>query len=179
MGLVVNLADAESPIRERMKLNKAELAEAFGMSPQAVDGWIRRGCPAVQRGARGTPWIFDVLEVARWRYAASDAAPAVNPDEMTPQDRKAWFDSEAKRRDLQERDRELVRAADLERAVATAFAGLSQELLSLPDRIERRCGLEPETVELIAQTIQQSMQSMSEQVASLTVPPLDEDADVR
>lgn len=48
-------------------VNKAELAQLFGRSVTAVDGWLRRGCPYVQRGSKSQNYQFDVAEVAEWR----------------------------------------------------------------------------------------------------------------
>ena len=52
-------------IPARRRANKAELAEWFDVSLNAITGWIARGCPVVQRGGVGTPWVFDLLEVAQ------------------------------------------------------------------------------------------------------------------
>ena len=41
-----------------MKLNKRQMAKAFEVTPQAIDGWIKRGLPYTP-GAPGVPAIFD------------------------------------------------------------------------------------------------------------------------
>lgn len=45
-------------------VTKSELAKRYGVSTQAVDGWIRRGCP---HGKTGRSYAFDPAEVAEWR----------------------------------------------------------------------------------------------------------------
>ena len=47
-------------------LNKSELAEKMGVSRPTVDGWIRRGAPAVQRGGKNGGWQFDLEAVELW-----------------------------------------------------------------------------------------------------------------
>lgn len=48
-------------------INRAQLAETFGVSLPTVDAWIRKGCPYVQKGGNGKPWQFRIQEVVRWR----------------------------------------------------------------------------------------------------------------
>ncbi len=169
MSEVVSL----SKVQQLRRLNKSELAEFFDVSVQAIDGWCRRGCPAVRRGAPGRPWVFDALEVARWKYEQSEAPGGVDPDDMTPQDRKAWYDSETRRRELQVMDRELIPASEVEQAVATAFAAISQGLLSLPDNIERRTGCSPEIVEAVEQVLHAEMVSLAERLQDLAPVEID------
>lgn len=84
--------------------NKSEVAEWFEVSLPAVNGWIRRGCPYVQRGGQSAPWTFDLLAVAEWRYSRdveASQAPS-DPDAMPPLDRKYWYEGEKIRRDVEE-----------------------------------------------------------------------------
>lgn len=61
--------------------------------------------------------------------------------DLTPRQRLEWYQSELKKRDLQERDRELIRSSELERTIANAFKTLSASLESLSDTLERQLGL--------------------------------------
>lgn len=170
-GLLLGLAMSEvvslSKVQQLRRLNKSELAEFFGVSVQAVDAWCRRGCPVVRRASPGKPWVFDALDVARWKYETNGAEGGIDPDDMTPQDRKAWYDSETRRRDLQIKDRELIPTPEVEQAVATAFAAISQGLLSLPDNIERRTGCSPEIVEAVEQVLHSEMVSLADRLQDL------------
>lgn len=163
MKQVVRLSKAQ----QLRLLNKGELAEFFGVSVQAVDGWCRRVCPVVERGAPGRPWVFDAVEVAKWRFGVPDAPEGVNPDDMIPTDRKAWYESETKRRALQVQDRELIPASDVERVVATAFSAIAQGLRSLPDNIERRTGCTPEIVEAIDMALDAEMEALADKLTEL------------
>lgn len=49
-----------------MIVNKAELADAVGVSLTTVDKWIPKGCPVKQRGGRGVSWEFELAEVIQW-----------------------------------------------------------------------------------------------------------------
>nr|WP_227176143.1 DUF1441 family protein [Marinobacter sp. CA1] len=156
-----------SKVQQLRRLNKSELAELFGVSVQAVDGWCRRGCPVEERGAPGRPWVFDALRVADWRFSKADQPEGQDPDTMTPQDRKAWYESESKRRELQVQDRELIPSAEVERVVATAFSAIAQGLRGLPDNIERRTGCTPEIVEAIEHTLDAEMEALADKLVEL------------
>jgi phage terminase Nu1 subunit (DNA packaging protein) len=157
----------------RLRLaNKAQIAEFFDVSVTALDGWIRRGCPVVKRGGRSEPWVMDALEVAKWRFAGAaddEDSETEDPKNMLPQDRKAWYESEIKRRDLQERDRELIPSADAERVVAVAFAAISQDLRAIPDNLERRGGVTGEVAEQVEAEIYKAMDSLADRLSVLGV----------
>lgn len=48
-------------------VNRAELADLFGVSLPTIDSWVRKGCPVVERGGRGREWQFHVSEIFNWR----------------------------------------------------------------------------------------------------------------
>ncbi len=47
-------------------MTKVELAAKMSVSPQAVDNWIRQGCPGEKRGRT---WNFDLYDVRQWYNA--------------------------------------------------------------------------------------------------------------
>jgi phage terminase Nu1 subunit (DNA packaging protein) len=49
------------------EVNRAELAEVFGVSAPTVTAWVERGCPYLAGGRKGRVWLFDTAAVARWR----------------------------------------------------------------------------------------------------------------
>lgn len=49
----------------RYRVNKHDLAAAFGVSTQTIDAWLARGCPKPQR--RGREQLFDLSSVLNWR----------------------------------------------------------------------------------------------------------------
>ena len=149
------------------KANKAEVAEFFDVSVKSVDGWVRRGCPVVTRGDKLVSWVFDLLEVATWRINGSRPGDDIDPETLPPGERKSWYDSETKRRDLQVRDRELIKSDEVERSVATAFAAVAQSIRSLPDRLERTLGLAPETVEAIGNAIDDNLDDLADRLSVL------------
>lgn len=73
-------------------VNRAELAELFGVSLPTVDSWLRDGCPFVQKGAKGREWVLESATVHRWlvERAVGDVATACDgpADAMTADDAK-------------------------------------------------------------------------------------------
>lgn len=149
------------------RANKAQIAEFFDVSIKAVDGWIRRGCPVLKRGSRSTPWVMDALAVAEWRFGGQSSAEDIDPDQMIPTDRKAWYESEKTRLLLQEKARELIPVGEVEVAIATAFSAIAQDLASLPDNIERRTGCSPEVVAALEDAIDAAREALADKLLVL------------
>lgn len=122
--------------------------------------------PAGMRGGHPVYALADVLPLL-CRPGIADAAGEIDPDRLAPSHRRAWYDSEAKRRELQKTDRELIPAAEVAQVVSTAFASIASELRSIPDHLERRGDATPEQAERIAQAIDAAMEVLADRLASL------------
>jgi hypothetical protein len=161
------MIDAAANIPEIRRANKAQAAQFFDITLPTLERWLREGAPVVQRGSRGISWILDLRQIAQWKYGSNIGPGGVDPDSLSPQDRKAWYDSEQKRRALQIQDRELIPVAEIERVISTAFSAIAQGLRSLPDNIERRTGCSPEIVEAIERAIDAEMRALAEKLSAL------------
>lgn len=145
--------------------SKSGCAEFFGVSLPTVESWVRRGMPTVQQGSRGVAWVIDLLAVAEWRFTGKAGDGEADPEEMAPSDRKAWYEGETKRRDLQVRDRELIPAGDVERVIATAFAALASDVWAIPDLLERRHGVSGELAGQVADALAPAMEALAGRLA--------------
>jgi phage terminase Nu1 subunit (DNA packaging protein) len=131
-------------------VNKAGVAVFFGVSPQSVDAWIRRGLPALERGTQGKPWRFDLLEVARWRFSPSaGTATEGDPDpaNMAPRERLDHFRALREQAKHEVEMRQLIPAAEFESGIANVIKPIATGLESLPDLLERDVGLTGAQVE--------------------------------
>lgn len=63
-----------------------------------------------------------------------------------------------------------VEVAAVEQATATALAAMAQTLRSLPDLLERRCGLQPAAVRLVGQVVDEVLASTAASLQAM-VPP--------
>lgn len=135
------------------------------MAPVSVDGWIRRGCPVLERGGRGKQWVMDVIAVSEWRFGVHVGGGDLDPEKLAPAERKQWYEGETRRRELQVRDRELIPSTEVEEAIITANAVVAQTLLSLPDNLERRAGLTPEQAEATEMAIHEAMHDLADRMS--------------
>ena len=136
-------------IPEKRKANKAEAAEWFGVSIPSIDGWLRRGCPYVQRGERGKQWVLDLHDMARWRFAGSDDQPEEDPEKLDPKARLDWYRGSTERDKWLERRKELVQVSDYERELGAVLKRVAMALETLPDVVERETGLPGAAIEVV------------------------------
>lgn len=128
------------------RANKSAAAEFFGVSIPSIDGWLRRGCPYIQRGERGTQWVLDLLAIAEWRFSGT-ASSDDDPEQMRPKERLDWYrGTEARIRYMQSVG-ELIPAAEYEKALSGALKSVAMTLESLPDVLERDAGIDGNAVE--------------------------------
>lgn len=144
-------------------------ADFFGVSPNTIEAWSRRGCPVAEKGGVGKPWCFDLHELARWRFSEQDhpTTPQVDAEEMCPADRKNWYEGEAKRLAIQETQRDLIPRADVERTVSTAFAAIAQGIRAIPDNMERRHGIAPAVAEQVEEMLFLELEALADRLAVL------------
>jgi phage terminase Nu1 subunit (DNA packaging protein) len=129
------------------KANKALLAAWFGVSVPTVDSWLRRGCPYSQRGDKGNPWVFDLMEVARWRFGhVATPGDDRSPEDLSPKERKDWYEGEKVRVGLEVEKGNLITLDEYRTEMARILKRVATTLETLPDTLERKCALAPEIV---------------------------------
>ena len=95
-------------------------------------------------------------------YRIRDAAPAiigaagrvnengaVDPDTLSPADRKHWYHAELAKMQVQTTARELIPAAEVEAGMAAMAKRMVQFLDTMPDQLERDAGLTPAQVDAV------------------------------
>src|SRR3954470_22098572 len=55
-----------SVLRPGRIVNRADLADFLGVSLPTIDGYVRRGCPFIERGSKGREWRFHSKAVVDW-----------------------------------------------------------------------------------------------------------------
>jgi len=134
--------------------NKAGAAGVFDVELTTLNRWIRKGCPVNKAGDRGKSWELDLLAVAEWHYGGQrSTGESKDPNDYSPTDRRAWFESELKRRELETVDRGLIESSELEPAIITAFARFSQSTQSIGDTLERRHGVTADIAEIVEKAL--------------------------
>ncbi|MBD5805339.1 hypothetical protein AZOA_47920 [Azoarcus sp. Aa7] len=122
--------------------------------------------PAGMRGGHPVYALADVLPLL-CRPGIADAAGEIDADRLAPTDRRAWYDSEAKRRELQVRDRELIPATEVGQVIATAFANIASELRAIADNLERQGEATPDQAARIERRIDVALDVLADRLSGL------------
>ncbi|GAA4879888.1 DUF1441 family protein [Ferrimonas pelagia] len=140
----------------------SKLAIAFGMDRRTVSKRLD-GAPAagVERGAK----VFKLAVAARALFGKSEAAgDQVDPDKLEPQDRLAYYKSERERLQYETEISQLM-PDPLHRAELAKFAKVMVlELETLPDKLERDCGLPPSAVSKVQTMVDDVRNAMAEAI---------------
>lgn len=75
-----------------LTLTKRATADALDVSLPTVDRWIARGCPVLERGAKGKPWQLDLAAVVQWlaeRRARGFGPPATRAKPSSARTRRS------------------------------------------------------------------------------------------
>ncbi|GHE88365.1 hypothetical protein GCM10016455_05620 [Aliiroseovarius zhejiangensis] len=150
-----------------IQLNRAEMADAMGITPPTLDEWIRRGCPAVQKGARGRPWIFNSAQVMRWREddvrAQSKGVEVSSKEELNR--RKLEAEVELVELELATATALVAPVEEFERAMQKGFAEVRSRLRGvLPARVAARVAAltgETEIKEVLREEIDEVLEALA------------------
>jgi len=118
-----------------------------------------------------------LLDVATWRITGQRTDADIDPDTLPPSERKAWYEGETRKRELQVRDRELIPAAEVEQVIATAFAAIAQDMRAIPDNLERRYGIAPDVAESVERGIFEAMDGIADRLSALSTVTAEEQAE--
>ena len=160
--------------RQIHRVNRGELADLLGVARTTVDAMVRAGMPVMERPGRGRPSAFDLLAVLRWRYEARTVAATEDPEALEPRDRKAWYEGESKRREIAERDMELIPATEAEAAVTAAHSAITSMVQAIPGDLQDRADLTAEQVQGARQIIGEALVDLTDRLQTfapgLTTP---------
>jgi phage terminase Nu1 subunit (DNA packaging protein) len=158
-------------------VNKRELGEVFGVSPQAIDGWLSRGCPFLKKGGPLVGYQFDTAAVAEWR-AEQRVAEAIGDkkpqDEENAELRKVSAEASLAELKLARELGQLVALDDVDRVWTSVLSVLRIQLLSIPSRIAaaaRETGSTEETRQVIESALHETLNDIA--ANGLTDNPLD------
>ncbi len=156
----------DKDIPEWRLANKAQAAEFCQVNAKTIDSWIRRGAPVVTRGGLGKAWKIDLLRLAEWRFGPGEEL-AVDPDpgHLIPTDRRAWYESEVRRRQLNDSDQRLVPRRNLETILPRAEALIGEHLEAMRELVESH--LTTEDAQVAADTFAELRSALNERLGEL------------
>lgn len=124
-----------------VEVNRAKLAEVFGISVDTVSAWIKRGCPVLHRGRKGVEWKFNTADVHRWQIEElTGVEGGVDPERPPPNmakesARRAQYEADLKELELRHKRGELIEMSVMLDVVRSEYATVRTRLGSLPGRL--------------------------------------------
>lgn len=159
-------------------LNRAQVADFFGVSLTTVDNWCRAGCPMVQRGKQGVAAIFNSAAVHTW-LVDTDVAQATGKgkpaDGGDSKERLLAAQAELAELELAKAKGEVVALPQVERALSNAFASVQAGMRALPARIARLIIGETDEVRFKSVMLKEIDQALSA-LATVDLAGSDDDA---
>ena len=131
--------------------NISRLAEAFGLHRDTVRKRLTEA-NVIPSGIRSGVSVYSLKDAGPAIFGERFAGAKSDPDDMQPQERRAWFQSENERVKLEVELRQLVRAEEAHKEMSRLAKAVASGLDSLSDMLERDAGLPPEAIELVEKT---------------------------
>ncbi|HBN2098611.1 TPA: DUF1441 family protein [Escherichia coli] len=128
---------------KNLTLNISQLAALSGVHRQTA-------AARLQRGHESNLKLYRVVDIVSAFLALP---PPVAEGEMDAHERKAWYQSERERLKFEQETAQLIPASDVRREFAIWAKAVVQVLETLPDILERDCGLQPAAVSRVQSII--------------------------
>lgn len=135
---------AAQSIQQGLLISISTASTAWGVSRDKIR--TRLGAAGVSPAElrKGNP-VYRLADVVR---AMSPSQSEIDPDAMTPFERKAHYQAQIERLKVETEAGQLIPVAEVQRTLARAFAAMAQLLDTIPDILERDAGVR--AVQLVA-----------------------------
>lgn len=121
---------------KQLTLNISQIAALSGIHRQTVSSRLKNLTPVNTNNSNLKLYALSDILTETMKVPAS-----IDSQEMQPQDRKAWYQSERERLKFEQEIGELLPASDVAREYAALAKAMIQVLETLPDILERDCAL--------------------------------------
>lgn len=142
-----------------MRVNVSQLADLVGMNRNLVSRRLRE-----LELVGGNGENLKLYELGPALQALLTPSMKEN-GEMSPQDRKAWYQSENERLKFEAASRELLPVEEVAREYASLAKAVVMVLETLPDILERDCALQPSAVIRVQRIIDDLRDEMARKIA--------------
>mgnify|MGYP000733881602 CR=1 FL=1 len=147
-------------MKDEYLFNITQLAEAFGLHRDTIRKRLNQvGVQAVCIRKNAALYLLKEAAPAITRQLSSNESE-INPDKLSPGERKAWFDSENARLNFEEACGNLCESHEVAKVFADCFKAIVNPLDSLPDLLERKANLSPEQIELVISQVDNVREEM-------------------
>jgi hypothetical protein len=140
-----------------------QLAKETGRARETVSKRLRDAgvAPAGKRAGYDVYRLTDAMQAL---YGSTESEATANPRDLPPLERRAFYQSENERLKVEVATGALVPAPEVEADYAAFVKLVAQFFDTLPDVLERDCGLTGEQVERVQEACDRVRQQMYEKV---------------
>lgn len=131
-----------------LKLNINQIAEVTRMHRQTVSQRLAGLQPAI--GSNAKLKLYSLRDLL---LAGLTEKMSVDVDSLSPNDRRAFWQAENERLKYEEKTGELIPASEVALEMGAMAKAVVQTLETLPDVLERDCGLQPKDLVRVQQVI--------------------------
>lgn len=136
---------------KNFRLNINQLAAMTDLHRQTITS--RLSNVPLAPGSNPKLKLYSVLDLLVVLLSRTADPAQIKVDEMLPPDRKAWFQSERERLKFEQETSQLIPASEVMREFSSMAKAMVQVLETLPDILERDCGLQPSAVSRVQSAI--------------------------
>lgn len=129
---------------KNFRLNINQLAAMTDLHRQTVAS--RLSNVPLAPGSNQKLKLYSVLDILTTLLVRADDPEQTDVNKLLPPDRKAWFQSERERLKFEQETAQLIPSSDVDRQFSAMAKAVVQVLETLPDILERDCGLQPAAV---------------------------------
>lgn len=147
---------------KNLRLNINQVASLTGLHRQTVAS--RLMSVPLAPGSNAKLKLFSIVDILTDLLNRTPDSNQRKVDEMIPTDRKAWFQSERERLKLEEETAELIPASDVAREYSSMAKAVVTTLETLPDILERDCGLQPAAVSRVQAIIDDLRDQLAQRI---------------
>ncbi|MDW0618199.1 DUF1441 family protein [Mannheimia haemolytica] len=146
-----------------LKLNINQIAELTGLHRQTVSQRVAGLNPAL--GSNSKLKLYALRDLILTGLAEKMSADV---DSLSPADRRAWFQSENERLKFEKEIGELIPASEVALEMSALAKTVVQVLETLPDILERDCGLQPKDLIRVQQVTDDVRDQMALHIQEVT-----------
>ena len=142
-----------------LKLNINQIAELVGMHRQSVSQRVAGLTPAIGSNSKLKLYaLSDLIKIGLAEKMTADV------DSLSPVERRAFWQAENERLKYERDTGELVPAFEVAQEMSFLAKAVVQSLDTLPDILERDCGLPPAALMRVQQVIDDLRDQMAQQI---------------
>lgn len=152
------------------------IARVFSMDRRTVVDKIQAANIQPIGTNKGYP-VYSLADVAKAIFASEvliAGSAGFDPDKLPPRERRDWYEGEEKRIKIEKLRASLVSIDTYRAELADVLKAVSLTLETLPDVLERKCGLSPDAAETMGSVLDDARTQLADKICSQCQPTTDD-----